>query len=482
MNRSDLVGQRLMLSFDGAEPPAGILERVRRPVGGVVLFRALNIRDPEQVARLTDALQSTARGGGQPPVLIAADQEGGQLMALGDWSTPFPGNMAIGATGSTHLATEVGYALGRELRSLGINVEFAPVCDVNSNPRNPVVGTRSFGEDPVAVGNLAAAMVEGLQSAGVAATAKHFPGHGDTASDSHYATPILDHDLERLLEVELPPFAAAIRAGVQLIMLAHVELPAITGQAELPATLSRAVVDGLLRQRLGFRGVSISDSLDMAALAQGPANMVEAICAVAAGIDLLLLGPRYSDFDALQDVLVQATRRGLLDAQEVSSASERVLGLKRWLLENSPEPPPAVSTPGCAEHRALAQTVADRSITVVRDQAGALPLRLSPDQELAVVLPRLADLTPADTSSYLRHTLADHIRGYHRRTLLIEISPAPDRHEIDHVLARLATADAVVVGTINACTEAPQAALVEPCSPPRPVGRRLSPRSACRTT
>jgi beta-N-acetylhexosaminidase len=441
-----------------------VLARVRNPIGGITLFRALNIVDPDQVARLTGALQSAARDGGQPPLLIATDQEGGQLMALGEWSTPFPGNMALGATGSTaaQLARQVGHALGRELRSLGINVDYAPVCDVNSNPLNPVVGTRSFGEDPQAVGALAAAMIDGLQTAGVAATAKHFPGHGDTASDSHFGTPVVEHDLDRLLEVELPPFVAAIRAGVQLVMLAHVDVPAISGQSELPATLSRAVVDGLLRQRLGFSGVSISDSLDMAALAQGPANLVEAMAAVAAGVDLLLLGPRHGDVDALCDVLAQAARRGLLDLGQMTAAAERVLALKRWFSEPEAgrEPPPSVSVLGCAEHRALARTVAERSVTVVRNDAGVLPLRLAAEQQLAVVLPYLTDLTPADTSSYVRHTLAEHMQRHHRRTVLVEVSATPDEHEIEDVLARTRSADAVVMGTINACAQPAQARLV----------------------
>jgi len=183
------IGQKLMLSFAGIEPSAEILAALKRQhVGGVALFRALNVENPAQVRTLTAALQQAAAETGQPPLLVAADQEGGQLMALGNGPTPFPGNLALGATGSEDLAQRVGTAIGRELAAMGINVNFAPVCDVIINPQNPVVGTRSFGEDPRLVARLSAAKIRGIQAAGVAATAKHFPGHGDTTLDSHDGT------------------------------------------------------------------------------------------------------------------------------------------------------------------------------------------------------------------------------------------------------------------------------------------------------
>ncbi|HZU21935.1 MAG TPA: glycoside hydrolase family 3 N-terminal domain-containing protein, partial [Terriglobales bacterium] len=258
------AGQRFLLSFKGKERPPEELQAAlaRQHVGGIVLFRAKNMGTLEQLRELTAALQKTAADAGQPPLLIGADQEGGQLMAIGD-ATPFPGNLALGATRSEKLAQRVGQALGRELAAVGINIDFAPVCDVNINPANPVVGTRSFGEDPKLVGRLAAAMVKGLQSAGVAATAKHFPGHGDTGSDSHHAAPVLPHDLKRVRRVELPPFQAAIDAGAKLVMTAHIVLPALNGGTDTPATLSPQILKGLLRKKLGFDGVIVTDAMDM---------------------------------------------------------------------------------------------------------------------------------------------------------------------------------------------------------------------------
>jgi len=455
LSLSDAVGQRLLLSFRGTNTPEDILARLSQgPLGGFTLFRSLNVVDPEQVRRLTTELQAAAT----EPLLIATDQEGGQLMSLAG-STQFPGNMALGAIGSADLTREVGLAIGHELAAVGVNVDYAPVCDVNSNPLNPVVGVRSFGEDPQLVGELAAAMVEGLQSVGVAATGKHFPGHGDTSSDSHYATPVLHHDLERLTSTELPPFVAAIQAGAKLIMVGHVSLPQLTGQEDLPATLARPIVHDLLRKQLGFDGVVVSDSIDMAALEQGPGAVVDAIAAVAADVDLLLMGPHTGNAPAIEAGLCQATRRGLLSTAEMHAAAQRVLRLKRWLRNQGPPPP--ISIVGSSVHAAVAETVAARSITLVRDDQHVLPLRLGPDQRIAVILPRLANLTPADTSSYVEHSLAEHVRGYHPATIAFDTSADPTGQEIDDLLAQLNPTDLVLIGTVNACAQPGQAALVE---------------------
>src|SRR5512135_1296228 len=252
-----LVGQRLLWSFNGkTEPSVDFLSALKSGhVSGVSLFRALNIDHPAQVRQLIDRLQSMARKAGLPVLLIAADQEGGQLIGLGEHTTPFPGNMALGATRSVDLAQRVGYAIGREAAAMGVNVNYAPVCDVNINPRNPVIGTRSFGESPELVSTLAVGLLRGLQSAGVAATAKHFPGHGDTASDSHYGTPLITHSPERLREVEFPPFRAAIEAGVKMVMTAHIAVPVLDQGSNLPATLSNKILGEVLRQELNFTGV-----------------------------------------------------------------------------------------------------------------------------------------------------------------------------------------------------------------------------------
>ena len=451
-------GQKLMLAFEGTEPSAEVLETIQaRDVGGITLFRALNVKSPPQVRSLTTALQEAAARAGQPPLLIAADQEGGQLMAIGG-ATLFPGNMALGATGSIALARKTGGALGRELAAIGVNVNYAPVCDVNNNPQNPNIGIRSFGEDPAMVAHFCAAMVEGLQSSGVAATAKHFPGHGDASSDPHYGMPVVLHDRERLARIELPPFAVAIEAKVRLIMTTHVAFPNLNKGVALPSTLSPMLLDGLLRDELGFRGVIISDAMNMAAIKQGSGLIVDAIAAVAAGIDLLLLIGDMADQEDVYSALLQATQRRLLSPAKIISSAERVLALKQWLAD-MPQPP--LDVVGCAEHRDLAFETAARSITLVRDEANLLPLCLSPDTRLAVVVPQPVDLTPADTSSYVTCKLAEALRQYHPAVDEFVVPHAPSDADVAALRQQMSDYDTVIIGTINACAQPDQANLVK---------------------
>lgn len=453
------AGQKFLLSFVGKEkPPKELLEIFRRHhVGGVVLFRHKNMGSLAEVRALTALLQKVAGESRQTPLLIAADQEGGQLMAVGE-ATPFPGNMALGATRSPRLAYRVGRALGRELAALGINVNFAPVCDVNNNPRNPVIGTRSFGEDPRLVASLSAAFIRGLQSSGVAATAKHFPGHGDTSSDSHRGAPILRHDLKRIRSVELVPFRAAIRAHVGLVMTAHIIMPALNGNApDLPATLSPDVLRSVLRKQLGFKGVIVSDALDMHALEQGEAYIGETLAAAAAGNDLLLFNHELARFQPAYENLLQAARRRLISANEMQASARRILALKKWTQRVSQPPIAAI---GCQEHRRLAEEVAQKSITLVRNRAGVLPLWLSADKKIAVVTPRPQDLTPADTSSYIKPELAGAVRRYHEQVSDFSVGLDPASSEIEDLTRKLADYDVVIMGTINAIDHPGQARLV----------------------
>ena len=235
-----------------------------------------------------------------------------------------------------------------------------------------MVGTRSFGEDPKLVGSLAAAMVRGFQRAGVAAAAKHFPGHGDTASDSHYAAAVLQHDMRRMRRVELPPFQSAIAAGVRMVMTAHVVFPALNGGSDVPATLSRPLLNGLLRRKLGFNGLVVTDAMDMKALEQGPGYAADVLAAVAAGADLLLFNHDLARVEPAWATLVQAARRGLIASEQIQSSAARVLALKKWL---SRREQPALDVVCSREHCALAHEVARKSITLVRNSGDRLPLR-----------------------------------------------------------------------------------------------------------
>ena len=314
--------------------------------------------------------------------------------------------MALGATGDDGLAERVAGAMARELLALGVNVDYVPVCDVASNPANPALGIRSFGDDPEAVGRLAAATVRGLQGNGVAGSAKHFPGAGDTASDPAPRPA----DGARGRTPSWPsgscvPFRAAIAAGVRMVMTGHLALPGLAD--DLPTSLSPAVLRDLLRGQLRFDGVTVTDAMDMRALAQGSAQIVDAIAALRAGEDLLLGTADAAAIRRLEEGIAQAQRRGLIDPDDDAAATRRLDELRRWL--DGREQPP-LDVVGCAEHQALAAELARRSITLVRNDDGLLPLRPAADARVAVVQSMPADLTPADTSSMVPPTLASALR------------------------------------------------------------------------
>jgi beta-N-acetylhexosaminidase len=457
LSLSDAVGHKWMPSFVGTDAPTDLLETIaRQPIAGVTLYRALNVKNPAQVRELNAALQRAARASNQPPLLIAVDQETGTLFAIPE-TTPFPGNLALGATRDPELARRMGRAVGRELAAMGANVNLAPVCDVNINPKNSAVGARSFGQDANLVAQMVSAYVQGLQEVGVAATAKHFPGHGDTAMDSHYGTPVVDHDGERLRAVEFPPFRAAIDAGARLVLTAHIALPRLDSQGDLPATLSPLVLKGILRQELGFRGVIITDAMDMQSIAQERGMIVDSITAAVAGVDVFLSGPAQAGTRVIYDSLLHAAWRNLISPAEIKASAARIIELKQWcgnIVQSDLE------VVNCVEHNALADEIAARSITLVRDNSKQLPLRLAPDARVLVIVPTPQDLTPADTSSYETVRLADALRAYHARVDEIILPIDPGTSDIAALRALFGRYDQIIIGTINATDHAGQAALV----------------------
>jgi beta-N-acetylhexosaminidase len=436
---------RLMVAFAGSELPPSSARRIcEHGVAGVTLFRVHNVVDPPQIRRLTAAIQE-ARPAGDPPLLVAADQEGGQLVGLGEGTTPFAGAMALGATGDEGLAERVAGATARELRALGVNVDYAPVCDVANNPANPALGIRSFGDDPEAVGRLAAATVRGLQDHGVAATAKHFPGAGDTAADPHHGLPLVPRTSAELAVRELVPFRAALEAGARMVMTGHF---ALAGRDDdLPASLSVAVL---------LDGVPVSDALDMRALAQGSAQIVDAVAALRAGEDVLLGTADEPALERLVEGLAQAQRRGLIDADDDAAAKRRLGELRHWIGRHDQPPLDVV---GCGEHRALAAELAQRSMTLVRNDDRLLPLKPAADARIAVVQSMPADLTPADTSSTVSPTLASSLRRRFTGVEEILLPAVPGEADIAGLGARLAAFDLVVVGTFSAHLQPGQAAL-----------------------
>jgi beta-N-acetylhexosaminidase len=451
-----MTSSLLMVAFAGTELPASTAASIAQdPPAGLTLFRGHNVSSAAQLRSLTAAIQSAAPQGSRP-LLIAADQEGGQLIGLGDDTTPFAGAMALGATGDVELAERIGRAIGRELRAVGVNVNYSPVCDLATNPDNPGLGIRSFGDDPETVALLVAATVRGLQAEGVAATAKHFPGKGDAGVDTHHRLAVVTRSADELRARELVPFRAAIEAAVWLVMSGHFATPGLTGDETMPGTIAQPVMHALLRDELGFDGLAITDALDMKALAQGSAQIVDVIAAVRAGADLLLGTVDPEQRRRVEAGLEQAVARGLIDRSTVAVSAERVGRLRAWI---AGAPQPALSVVGCAEHQSLARELAERSLTLVRAEDGRLPLRLSADARVAVVVPRPADLTPADSSSFVRIALADAIRRRHPRTEEIVTDNQPSAREIGTVRRRVRGVDLLVLGTLSASLQPTQAEL-----------------------
>jgi beta-N-acetylhexosaminidase len=311
----------ILASFTGHAPPEWVRRWVARGLGGIVLF-SKNIRDPEQLASLTADLHAA-----RPELLIATDEEGGDVTRIeAATGSSYPGNAALGVVDDLALTEEVGAAIGADLAAVGVDLDLAPVADVNSNPANPVIGIRSFGSEPQHVARHVAAFVRGVHRTGVAACAKHFPGHGDTAVDSHLDLPIVSGDYESFAREALPPFEAAIEAGVHAIMTAHIRVDALD---TVPATLSRPILHDLLRRRLGFGGLVMTDALEMQAIA-GTVGIAEgAALALAAGADALCLGPKvHADVVAgTHAAVIAAVREGRLAEEPVHDAAARVAAL-----------------------------------------------------------------------------------------------------------------------------------------------------------
>lgn len=323
MTSVEALAMRCLLpGFVGTGAPEWVRRRAAQGLGGVVLF-ARNFEDREQTRRLTDALHAE-----RPELLVAVDEEGGDVTRIeARTGSSYPGNLALGAANDLRLTEDVASSMGGLLVARGIDLDLAPVVDVNTNPLNPVIGVRSFGADPHAVAAQAAAWIRGMQGAGVAACAKHFPGHGDTSVDSHLGLPTAEEDPHLRA---LGPFRAAIAAGVQAIMSAHIVVPAIDG---LPATISPRVMTALLRDELGFQGLAVTDGLEMRALSDGRGVPESAVLALAAGCDALCVGGGLADEDTVEAIvgaIAEAVRNGRLTEERLLQAAGRVDAVAVW--------------------------------------------------------------------------------------------------------------------------------------------------------
>jgi beta-N-acetylhexosaminidase len=344
----------LLPGFVGATLPDWLEARLRDGLAGVCLFGD-NVVSRDQLRALTAAITAA-----NPDALIAIDEEGGDVSRLyQSTGSPFPGNALLGRIDDTDYTASVATAVAHELREVGVNLNFAPDVDINSNPDNPVIGVRSFGDDATLVARHSAAWVAAHEAAGVAVSAKHFPGHGDTAQDSHLALPVVDLPLSDLRARELVPFEAAIAAGASTIMSSHIMLPRL--DAANPATFSSAILGGLLRDELGFTGVIVTDALDMVG-ASGEIGIPEAaVRAIAAGCDLLCIGTDNSDaqLDEIERVIDAAVAEGRLDAARLDDAAHRNVALARSLAAATSAAPLEATGFGATFNRARAMAAFD---------------------------------------------------------------------------------------------------------------------------
>jgi len=373
----------LFPGFEGTTPPDWLRRLIAQGLGGVVLF-SRNVSDPEQLAALTASLRAES-----PELVVAVDEEGGDVTRLETTAgSSFPGNLALGAVDDPALTRRVAAAIGGELAAGGVNLDLAPVADVLVDPASAIVGVRSFGSDPQLVARHVAAFVEGLQSVGVAACAKHFPGHGETTADSHLELPVARADRETLRARALPPFVAAVEAGVRAVMTAHVRFPAL---GDAPATLEPAMI-GLLRRELGFEGVVMTDALEMQG-AGGPGAVEEsAVGALAAGADALCLGADLTpeQVAGVQRAIVTAIREGRLQEERMQEAAGRMAALAAW-----------ASDPQAGSDRQAGAEAARRALFVEGDPAvgaNALVVELAPEPSIAAGAARhgLAEILDAE--------------------------------------------------------------------------------------
>ncbi|TKD70879.1 glycoside hydrolase family 3 protein [Pseudalkalibacillus hwajinpoensis] len=411
-------------------------------LGGVILFRE-NVVTTEQTTKLVSDYQKASEKYG---MLMTIDQEGGIVTRL-QTGTDMPGNMALGATRSESLAHDVGHAIGEELESLGVNMNFAPDMDVNNNPDNPVIGVRSFGEDPELVADLGIAYTKGLQETGVAATAKHFPGHGDTAVDSHLGLPEVPHDKERLKEVELYPFQQAMDAGIDAIMTAHVTFPKIDDtkviskkdgtEISLPATLSHKVLTELMREEMGYEGVITTDAMNMKAIQDHFGSVDAAIRAVKAGTDIVLMPVGLPE---VAHGLLDAVETGEISEERIEASIDRILTLKvkRGIMKSehpadvNDQIERALKVVGSEEHKAVEQEAANKSITLVKNES-VLPLDPDSDEHVVVVGRSFVD------------SLGDAVKSHHNHTTVIS---ANSTYELtDEQRATIDEADKIIIGT-----------------------------------
>lgn len=444
------IGQLLMCGFHSTEATEGILDLIRNHNLGSVIFFSRNIESPQQVQQLTHTLQTAAKEAGHMrPLLIAVDQENGVVRRLGSSGTYLPGSMALGAIGSTSAAYQVATATSKELLALGINWNLAPDMDVNNNSLNPVIGVRSFGEDPESVGRLGVAQVEAYQKNRVATSIKHFPGHGDTATDSHLGVPVIEKDINDLEKVELVPFRHAIAAKGNAyptsVMIGHISLPKIIKEKNRPASVSSEIATDLLRDRLGYAGIIITDCLEMDAVKDSVGSARGAVMALQAGNDMSMISHTLEFQQDAFKFLGEELEAGTLDEDALRRSLERVAALKdRFLTWEDALTIKDLGIVGCQAHAELSDRLYNKVPSIVRDRQGLLPIKPKDAQKILFLAAHVPLTLAIDSESEPFNSMYESLRRRHGNTEYIIY-----KEDTKDLSLAIKEADYVIIGTAN---------------------------------
>lgn len=424
----------IMIDVPGTEITEKTAEYINKNTwAGVILF-AKNVSDRQQTQKFIADLHSNANA----PLLMAVDQEGGIVdrFRFPEMSLS-PGLMALGHADDLELTYKVHEVMARELKEIGIHIDFAPCIDVNNNPANPIIGVRSFGSDPELVARHGSAALRGMQAGGVAACVKHFPGHGNTSLDSHLSLPSVSSAMEELRKIELPPFEAAIKAGVETIMTAHIVFPEL--DPELPATLSKPILTELLRQELGFDGIIVTDSLSMKAIADRWGFAEATVLSIEAGADLVLaLGPVKNQLEALNG-LIRAVEEGRISEARLDESLEKLEAL-RQKYNNMPSEP----SWNIEEHRSIMRKASERGIKIMKNERNLLPIPADSNTKIAVVSPDLLPQSPLGELSESK-SLAAELAKLGVNTEDIRFNQSIGWPAIPDIARRAAAADYVIL-------------------------------------
>lgn len=434
------IGQKMMIGFPGTTLDESIIHLIKTyKISNIVLFSS-NIESKDQLARLCADIQALVRKETGFDALISIDQEGGVVSRLSEDTTRIPGAMAIAATGDVQNAYTAGRITGSELKALGVNFDLAPVMDVNSNPHNPVIGVRSYGDTPETVSEYAISMMKGLLDGGVLCAAKHFPGHGDTSVDSHLALPTVDKPASELWKNELLPFRAAIQAGIPGIMSSHILFPQLESK-NIPATMSRTILTDLLKKQMGFKGLVLTDCLEMRAIKEVYTTEKGAVEAVKAGADLILISHTASVAEWVAKAIHSAVLAGEIDMQEMDESVAKILSYKADYA-NKPGVPSVI---GCEEHQAENAKIMQATLTAVHLPQGELPdLGERPHFLGCLAYRSTIASSQADQAFSFPRYMADKLGGSAAITPL-----DPTAEEISAIRDSIGDATCLVIGTYN---------------------------------